>query len=106
MSTPIIAPRLRVAIWYESRSYRIFSLTQLFFSGGGLGGLTLANALSRTKDIAVDVYEATAEFTEIGAGVSVRPRTLRFMAELGLFEDLHAISGKPPGADKDGERQT
>ncbi|KZV77655.1 FAD/NAD(P)-binding domain-containing protein [Peniophora sp. CONT] len=85
MSTPIITPRLRVAI-----------------CGGGLGGLTLANALSRTKDIAVDVYEATAEFTEIGAGVSVRPRTLRFMAELGLFEDLHAISGKPPGADKDG----
>ena len=48
------------------------------------------------------MYEAAAEFSEIGAGISVRPRTLRFMRELGLLEDLLAISGKH--ADRDGTR--
>ena len=49
------------------------------------------------------MYEAAAEFSEIGAGISVRPRTLRFMRELGLLEDLLAISGKQ--ADQDGARE-
>ncbi|VDB84473.1 unnamed protein product [Peniophora sp. CBMAI 1063] len=83
MSSVPPTPRLRVAI-----------------VGGGIGGLTLAIALSRVQDVEVNVYEAAPEFAEIGAGVSVRPRTLRFMRELGLLEDLLAISGKQ--ADQDG----
>jgi hypothetical protein len=46
-------------------------------SGGGVGGLTLAVALSRHQDIAVDVYEAAQSFCEIGAGVGVWPRAFR-----------------------------
>lgn len=46
-------------------------------SGGGVGGLTLAVALSRCQDIAIDVYEAAQSFCEIGAGVGVWPRAFR-----------------------------
>jgi hypothetical protein len=46
-------------------------------SGGGVGGLTLAVALSRYQDIAIDVYEAAQSFCEIGAGVGVWPRAFR-----------------------------
>lgn len=51
--------------------------------GGGVGGLTLAVALSRHQDIAVDVYEAAQSFCEIGAGVGVWPRAFRVLRKLG-----------------------
>lgn len=38
-------------------------------SGGGIGGLICALALSVNPDISVDVYEAAAQFTEVGAGI-------------------------------------
>ena len=65
--------------------------------------MTLALALSRIPDISVDVYEASAEFTEIGAGVVVRPRTIRFLKELGVSEDLLAISGKAADEAQEGQ---
>ncbi|KZV74945.1 FAD/NAD(P)-binding domain-containing protein [Peniophora sp. CONT] len=72
------APKLRVAI-----------------CGGGIGGLTLANALGRTKGIAVDVYERAADFKpEIGAGLSIGPRNMPFLTGLGLVEEIAAISGQ------------
>ncbi|KZV75938.1 salicylate hydroxylase [Peniophora sp. CONT] len=77
MSTNV-TPKLRVAI-----------------CGGGIGGLTLACALSRAKDVAVDVYERAADFnTEIGAGISIRPRNMPFLSALGLAEDIAAINGR------------
>ncbi|KAG2353996.1 FAD/NAD(P)-binding domain-containing protein [Suillus spraguei] len=51
--------------------------------GGGVGGLTLAVALSRHQDIAVDVYEAAQSFREIGAGVGVWPRAFRVLRKFG-----------------------
>jgi salicylate hydroxylase len=51
--------------------------------GGGVGGLTLAVALSQHQDIAVDVYEAAQTFCEIGAGVGVWPRAFKVLRKLG-----------------------
>ncbi|KAG1720677.1 salicylate hydroxylase [Suillus lakei] len=51
--------------------------------GGGVGGLTLAVALSRYQDIAVDVYEAAQTFCEIGAGVGVWPRAFKVLRKFG-----------------------
>ncbi|KAG1878042.1 FAD/NAD(P)-binding domain-containing protein [Suillus subalutaceus] len=51
--------------------------------GGGVGGLTLAVALSRHQDIAVDVYEAAQSFCEIGSGIGVWPRSFKVLRKLG-----------------------
>ena len=59
-----------------------------------MGGLTLACALSRTPDIAIDVYESNSAFTELGAGIILRDRTLRYLTELGLLDDINAINGR------------
>ncbi|KAJ8588057.1 FAD/NAD(P)-binding domain-containing protein [Rhizopogon salebrosus TDB-379] len=60
------SPRFRVAI-----------------CGGGVGGLTLAVALSRYPDIIVDVYEAAQTFREVGAGVGIWPRSFKVLQKLG-----------------------
>ncbi|CDO72514.1 hypothetical protein BN946_scf184980.g55 [Trametes cinnabarina] len=69
--------------------------------GGGIGGLTLAVALSRYPDIRVDVYEAAAQFKEIGAGVMMWQRTWEILKLLGLgkeFGDIaHASPDSSPG---------
>ncbi|KAG1886734.1 hypothetical protein F4604DRAFT_1284843 [Suillus subluteus] len=51
--------------------------------GGGVGGLTLAVALSRYPDIVVDVYEAAQSFYEVGAGIGIWPRTFKVLRKLG-----------------------
>lgn len=51
--------------------------------GGGVGGLTLAVALSRYPDIVVDVYEAAQSFYEIGAGFGIWPRAFKVLQKLG-----------------------
>ncbi|KAG8216223.1 FAD/NAD(P)-binding domain-containing protein [Butyriboletus roseoflavus] len=53
-------------------------------SGGGVGGLTLAVALSKYPDIEVEVFEAARKFTEIGAGVGIWPRGFRVLQKLGV----------------------
>ncbi|KZV77654.1 FAD/NAD(P)-binding domain-containing protein [Peniophora sp. CONT] len=69
--------------------------------GGGIGGLTLALTLARTRNIAVDVYEAAKDFAEIGAGISLRPRTLRFLGELGVLDEVLALNGRSEAGKKD-----
>lgn len=51
---------------------------QIAIVGGGIAGLTLAIALHR-RNIAVQVYEQTAQFKEIGAGVSFSPNAVAAM---------------------------
>lgn len=51
----------------------------LTFSGGGIGGLSLAIGLLR-QNISVTIYEAAGAFAEIGAGVSFGPNALRAMS--------------------------
>ena len=67
-----------------------------FSSGGGVGGLILAVALSKSSNIDVDVYEAARELTEIGAGVGMWPRTWRILQQLGLAEELSRYAVIPP----------
>ena len=68
----------------------------LYLSGGGIGGLTLASALSKSPDISVDVYEAASQFTEIGAGISVWWRARQVLKLLGLEEDIiHLLPFRP-----------
>ncbi|KAL7280677.1 hypothetical protein ACG7TL_005616 [Trametes sanguinea] len=64
--------------------------------GGGVGGLTCAVALSRSKDIQVDVYEAANEYAEIGAGIGVWPRAWKVLCDLGLAGDLSKAAMVPP----------
>ncbi|KAJ7079139.1 hypothetical protein B0H15DRAFT_859263 [Mycena belliarum] len=73
------APRIRVAI-----------------SGGGIGGLCLAVALSRHAHIQVDVYEGAGRFKEIGAGVMIWARTWRIFELLGLDQHFAKATDTPP----------
>ncbi|EIW63582.1 FAD/NAD-P-binding domain-containing protein [Trametes versicolor FP-101664 SS1] len=73
------APKFRVAI-----------------CGGGIGGLTLAVALSRYPNIRVDVYEAAGQFKEIGAGVMIWARTWEILSILGMADDFSRIAHAPP----------
>lgn len=62
-------------------------------SGGGIGGLCLAVALTRFPDVEVAVYEAAGSFKEVGAGVMIWGRTWRVMSLLGLDKVLREIAG-------------
>jgi salicylate hydroxylase len=73
---------------------------QLLLSGGGVGGLILASALSKSPDIRIDVYEAASKFTEMGAGVGVWWRTRQVLKYLGLEEDVVRLLSFRPGQDR------
>ncbi|MBB5075012.1 FAD-dependent monooxygenase [Nonomuraea endophytica] len=66
--------------------------------GGGIGGLATAVALHQ-RGIQVEVLERAAEFTEVGAGLSIQPNGLRALDALGLGEHLRAgvLAGPPAG---------
>ncbi len=85
-------------------------VTQLtiLLSGGGIGGLACAIALSEYPDIDVEVYEKNSSFEEIGAGicgwfrlsilwglatnlihpVALWPRAWKILRRMGLEKDL------------------
>lgn len=48
------------------------------------------------KAVEIDVYEATAEMTEIGAGIVIWPRTWEILKKLGLEETLTKLLPSPP----------
>ncbi|KAF9482274.1 FAD/NAD(P)-binding domain-containing protein [Pholiota conissans] len=61
--------------------------------GGGIGGLGLALALARfdtNSSIQVDIYEAAAKLTQVGAGITFWPRGWDVIKDLGLEDDLVA----------------
>jgi salicylate hydroxylase len=55
--------------------------------GGGIGGLTAANALRR-QGIDVRVYEQAIALTEVGAGVALQPNGVRMLRRLGFGDEL------------------
>ncbi|KAK7693984.1 hypothetical protein QCA50_003559 [Cerrena zonata] len=62
--------------------------------GGGIGGLALALILKRfagAKPLAVDLYEAESDFTEIGAGITLWDRPRSIFYELGLEDELKPL---------------
>ena len=59
--------------------------------GGGIGGLTAAQALTR-RGFEVSVYEAQPELREIGAGVALGPNAMKALRAIGLEEPVRAIA--------------
>ncbi|KAJ6582241.1 salicylate hydroxylase [Mycena capillaripes] len=64
--------------------------------GAGIGGLTLAVALSQYPDIDVELYDAAATLTEVGAGIGIFPRPWKIVKMLGLEYDLLQTSERKP----------
>jgi salicylate hydroxylase len=62
--------------------------------GAGVGGLVLAHAL-RARGLEPDIYEQSAELTEIGAAVSLSANATRELDRLGLLDDIRTASTEP-----------
>ena len=60
---------------------------QVAIVGGGIGGLTAANALRR-YNIEVRIYEQAAALTEVGAGFALQPNGIRVLRQLGFGDDV------------------
>src|SRR5215471_647205 len=61
--------------------------------GGGIGGLTAANALTRAG-IETAVYEAAAELKEIGAGVALHPNAMKVLHAIGVEDSIRKVAGR------------
>src|SRR5216684_6438035 len=59
--------------------------------GGGIGGLTAAQALLR-RGFEVAVYEAAPELKEIGAGVALGPNAMKALRSLDLEDAVRAVA--------------
>jgi 2-polyprenyl-6-methoxyphenol hydroxylase-like FAD-dependent oxidoreductase len=57
--------------------------------GGGIGGLTLANALHRVG-IGFDLYERAPALTEVGAAIGLTTAVQRLFHAIGLGDELRA----------------
>ena len=68
-------------------------MTRVAIIGGGIGGLTAANALSRAG-IEAAVYEAAAELREIGAGVALHPNAMKVLRAIGVEDGVRAVAGR------------
>ena len=63
-------------------------------AGGGIGGLAGALAVSR-GGCNVVLFEKTAAFTEIGAGIQLGPNVARIFDAWGLLDDLRKVATAP-----------
>ncbi|HXX03442.1 MAG TPA: FAD-dependent monooxygenase [Xanthobacteraceae bacterium] len=61
--------------------------------GGGIGGLSAANALLR-RGIEITVFEQAEALGEVGAGVFIFPNGLRQLERMGLQEALAKVGAK------------
>jgi len=66
----------------------------ILISGGGIGGLATAYALS-LKGFPVRVFEQAEEFRELGAGIQLGPNIFRAMERIGLKDQLSADAWEP-----------
>ena len=65
--------------------------------GGGIGGLSAALAI-RNRGWDVEVLEQSAEFTEVGAGLSLWPNALRALEALGVGEQVRDLAQRDRAA--------
>jgi salicylate hydroxylase len=68
-------------------------MTRVAIIGGGIGGLTAANALLRAG-AEVSVYEAAKELKEIGAGVALHANAMRVLRFIGVEEAVRKVAGR------------
>src|SRR5262249_36570421 len=61
--------------------------------GGGIGGLSAANALLRSG-LRVSVFEQAAALGEVGAGVFIYPNSLRQLERMGFGPALARVGAK------------
>jgi salicylate hydroxylase len=59
--------------------------------GGGIGGLTAAQALLR-RGFEVSVYESAPELKEIGAGVALGPNAMKALRSLDLEDAVRSVA--------------
>jgi salicylate hydroxylase len=64
-------------------------------SGGGIGGLITAYALAQ-QGFPVRVFEQSAEFREVGAGIQLGPNIFRVLEKVGLKDAVLADAHRPP----------
>ena len=69
------------------------STERVIVVGGGIGGLSAANALAR-QGIPVSVYEQAPELKEVGAGIQVWVNGMKAAHRIGVGEALRAASGQ------------
>ncbi len=62
--------------------------------GAGIGGLVLAHAL-RARGFSPDLYEQSAELTEIGAAVALSANATRELERLDLLDGVRSASTEP-----------
>jgi 6-hydroxynicotinate 3-monooxygenase len=62
--------------------------------GAGIGGLAAA-AVLRQKGMEVTVYEQTAAFARVGAGIQVSPNAMRVLRGLGLEQRIRDSAFQP-----------
>jgi 3-hydroxybenzoate 6-monooxygenase len=63
-------------------------------TGGGIGGLSMAVALSRAG-LRVRVLEEAATFGEVGAGLQIAPNGTRVLRSWGLLDEVTALGVLP-----------
>ena len=71
---------------------------KVLIAGGGIGGLTAALCLARVGFRAA-VFEQTARFEELGAGLQISPNGARVLHHLGLAAALDACAFLPLGTE-------
>jgi len=71
-------------------------LPHVLVAGAGIGGLTAALALLK-RGVDVEVYEQAVELREVGAGLQLSANGSRVFYELGLADELRAISCEAAG---------
>lgn len=62
--------------------------------GGGIGGVTLAAALSQ-RGIATHLFERAAQFGEVGAGIQMTPNAVKVIKALGAGDALAKVGFLP-----------
>src|SRR3954451_11333514 len=65
--------------------------TRVAVIGGGIGGLTAAQALLK-RGFEVTVHEAAPELKEIGAGVALGPNAMKALRSLGLEDAVRSVA--------------
>ncbi|ANC79449.1 2-polyprenyl-6-methoxyphenol hydroxylase [Fictibacillus phosphorivorans] len=66
------------------------STYNVIVNGGGLGGLSVANALQQLG-IQVSVYERATELKEMGAGIVLAANAIKALDKLGLGEKVRSL---------------